>query len=135
MKYQKELDNIPQCPPKDAEAKVTDSFRFVFDPVCIKSFIPQALTQPTRMSATNDPVQKCSLTGLSFFTSDVAAVRVYNNIKMIKKHKKARIGSHLAEGTLDPKDGLQSAVKCEHFDLHPSKNSCLENKFKIVSVL
>ena len=88
MKYQTELSKIPDCPPRDAKAKNTECFRFVFAPVCEKSFKPQAITQPLRISDEKDPKKKCSLTGLSFFTTESSAVAVYNNIKMIKNFKK-----------------------------------------------
>ena len=41
MKYESDLCNISDCPPSDCIQRDIDAYRFVYNPICPKSFIPQ----------------------------------------------------------------------------------------------
>ena len=136
MKYQKELSQIPQCPPSNAVERKQESYRFSFDPLGEDSFIPQGVKDPSRVSRESEERIKCSLIGLSFYYSRDSAIENYQNIRVIKNIKKAKIGSHLAVGVLEEEDGLQTPIsKSGHFDLHEYNGVVLHPKFKILSPL
>ena len=136
MKYQSDLCSVPNCPPLNAIPEDREAYRFVFDPICPKSFVPQGKKRPSRVRSARNPETKCSLLGLSFFASAEQAVERYNYLKANFKNIENSIGTHLATGTLQQSFGLQTPVSDGgHFDLHESAGTNLPPHFTVVQAL
>lgn len=135
MKY-KEIDQIPNCPPKNSKSLTQTAYRFVFEPIDLESFKPQGFKKPARVANASKPDKKCSLMALSMYTSRQAAISAYeyfaNNVPKIKN----TIGTHLAEGLISDQDGLQTEPdETSHFDFFEKDGSDIKNKFKIIEQL
>jgi hypothetical protein len=133
MKYQSEMCAIANCPPSNCIQDQLTAYRFVYEPVCEKSFVPQGLKVPSRMSNSNDK-QKCSLLGLSFFSSEEKAKTRYEDLKKKMKNINKTIGSHIAKGAIDANDGYRTQIsqKSGHFDFFECKSANLIPRFKVV---
>ncbi|MEQ2352445.1 hypothetical protein [Pseudoalteromonas piscicida] len=133
MKYQKDLDEIPCCPPQNAQSKSTEAYRIVHNPLCCKSFIPPGKISPSRVKSKNPNNQNCSLLALSFFTNEQEAISHYKALEKRVNNIHKTLGGYLAFGKLSANDGLQTPPgKNTHFDFYESKNSQLDSKFKII---
>lgn len=136
MKYQSDLCSVPDCPPTNAAPEDREAYRFVFDPICSNSFIPQGKKKPSRVRGARNPEVKCSLLGLSFFASAEQAVERYNDLKATFQNIENSIGTHLAAGTLQQSFGVQTPVtEGGHFDLHESNGTNLPPHFTVVQTL
>jgi hypothetical protein len=133
MKYQSEMCSLTNCPPSNCIQDQLTAYRFVYDPVCEKSFIPQGVKSPSRMNSSNHNM-KCSLLGLSFFSSEEKAKARYASLKNKIKNINKTLGSHIAEGVLDSNDGHRTDIckKTGHFDFFENRNVNLISNFKIV---
>lgn len=137
MKYGAIICQLSDCPPKDAVAKNTRAYRFVFQPFGSSSFSPQGVKKPARVDSELDTKNKCSLLALSFFTTQAFAELRFKSLEKSNKKIRKTLGSHIAEGNLDPSDGVQTppCPRSGHFDLHESGNTVLESKFTVVAAL
>ncbi len=136
MKYSKDLCNIPSCPPANCLNINIEAYRFVFNPICNASFIPQGKTKPQRIvNATSDTL-RCSLLGLSMFTDETKAIDKYKQLKKSFKNLGKTIGTHLAKGKIEPLDGLGTPPdKQSHFDFFEKSGIDLSRKFEITQDL
>ena len=101
MKYQKELEVLPQCPPANAIGKDVFSYRFVYDPLGSSSFEPAGIKKPARVCRERNDEKKCSMMALSFFISEESSRAFIANMERVyKKFDKTKIGTHLASGDL-----------------------------------
>ncbi|ENE5172820.1 hypothetical protein ABUU69_002173 [Vibrio cholerae] len=133
MKYQSDLNQIPSCPPVHCIQAVRESYRFVFDPLDQKSFLPQGKKNPQRVHKEENDVKKCSLLGLSMFTSEADACNHYKKLKKYMKNIDKTIGSHLATGTIQPHHGLISEPsESGHFDLFECAGVDLTLDFRVM---
>ncbi|EGQ8093377.1 TPA: hypothetical protein ACX3FU_004500 [Vibrio parahaemolyticus] len=133
MKYQSDLSQIPSCPPGHCTREERESFRFVFDPLDQKSFLPQGKKNPQRVHKEEDNETKCSLLGLSMFTSETDARKHYKKLKKFVKNIDKTIGSHLATGTIQPHHGfISEPSKSGHFDLFESAGVDLTLDFQVM---
>jgi len=133
MKYQSEICKINNCPPNDCILEQQTAYRFVFDPVCKKSFLPQGIKMPSRIDNSNNQM-KCSLLALSFFSTEENAREKYKKLKRKIKNINKTLGSHIAEGILNTTDGQRTKIcqKSGHFDFFENNDVDLVPNFKIV---
>lgn len=132
MKYNVDLCAINDCPPLTSERVQRQAYRFVFNPICEKSFIPQGIKKPQRVSGSTNDVERCSLLGLSMFIDEEKALTRYQELKSKFKNINKLIGTHLAAGIIEPKHGLITKPnKQGHYDLFESKDIDLCLDFKI----
>lgn len=109
-----------------------NAYRFVFNPICSKSFIPQGIKKPERISNTNVQRKKCSLLGLSMFTTEDKAIAKYQELKKQFKNVNKIIGTHLAKGKIQAEDGLVTKHdKKGHFDFFEYVDTDLTKRFAI----
>lgn len=136
MKYKNDLVKITNCPPCDCERKTLQAYRFVFEPVCMNSFIPQGKKSPVRICNEKNDKTKCSLLALSMFITEAQAIAKYQALK--KKHKNIHkiIGTHLAKGQINDSDGLVTKYNHEgHFDFFEFLNTDLTKNFVVLKDL
>lgn len=106
MKYGSTICQIPNCPPISAAGRKVIAYRFVFDPLEQGSFLPQAVKNPSRMDSADTAEVQCSLMALSFFTTREFAEKKFKNLSKMGRNLRKTLGSHIAEGILEPADGL-----------------------------
>lgn len=135
FKYQKQTENIPNCPPPTCKPMNIEAFRFVFEDMNHRNnFLPVLLINPKRQLSKNSV--RCSGYALSFFSSSERAKNQYLKLRKRNKNIGKRIGTHIAKGFIDETDGVVSEInKSGHFDLHEFKNVDLKRKFCIVSFI
>ena len=133
MKYQSEMCNIDNCPPSNSIQEQLNAYRFVYDPINEKSFLPQGVKSPKRMNNSNDNM-KCSLLALSFFSSEESAKARYASLKKKIRNINKTLGSHIAQGVLSPSDGQRSEIctRSGHFDFFEKQGVNLIPKFQII---
>lgn len=136
MKYQSEMCKIVNCPPTNSTQDQQTAYRFVYDPMCDKSFLPQGIKEPSRVDKADENI-KCSFLALSFFNSEESAKKRYNKLKKQIKNINKILGSHIAEGTLNSNDGFRTKIcnRSGHFDYFEKKGINLIPNFKIVTDL
>ena len=136
-KYKEELAALGGCcPPADASPVDMVAFRYVKDPVSAQCFLPVALKDPRRVLDEKAHGAKCSMYGLSMYSSEASArtrfLALERQIKQIRK----KIGSHLARGTLVPSDGVATHPNhAGHFDFFEIASSTVENRFEVMGRL
>lgn len=120
FKYVALLDDLPdECPPSQAEPTARLAFRFVFDPLDMRSFEVFATRRPAQFAT--DPC--CSHCALSMFATEEHARAKFAKLMAIRKNIGKLIGDHLAEVTLAEEHGVQTAPNTDgHFDLHEYAN-------------
>jgi hypothetical protein len=133
MKYNSQLCDIDNCPPKSVKVNEQIAFRFVHEPICEKSFLPQGVKNPKRVHNEPSAKTKCSLLALSFFTSEDKAKKRYNALKKNVSNISKTLGTHIAVGNLKPEHGFQTPVcsKSSHFDFFEKKDTELARSFDI----
>ncbi len=132
FKYQKQIENIPNCPPPACRPVNTQAFRFVFEDTNHRNnFLPVLLISPKRQLSKN--TEKCSGYALSFFNSLEKARSRYLKLKRVNRNIGKLLGTHIAKGFINETDGLASeADKCGHFDLYEVENADLKKKFCVI---
>lgn len=136
MKYCVDLCAISNCPPSTSESVQRQAYRFVFNPICEKSFIPPGKMSPQRVSKATKDADRCALLGLSMYVSKEKALNRYKYLKKNHKNIDKLIGTHLAKGEIEPKHGLTTKPNNQgHYDLFESKGVELSSDFKIISEL
>ena len=132
MKYASDLCTLSNCPPIGCKSIKKEAFRFVFNPICEKSFTPQGKKNPQRVSKSTNNSERCSLLGLSMFESEDCAIKRYKYLKKMVKNINKTLGSHLAKGTIQPQYGLITHPNnYGHYDLFEFKDVDLSTDFKI----
>lgn len=131
LKYQKQIADIPNCPPTCRSASIV-SYRFVFEEIDHQNnFLPVLLINPKRRLT--EASEKCSGYALSFFCSKEKAKRRYLQLKKRNKNIWKVLGTHIANGFINEADGLITDIsKNGHFDLYEYENVDLKSKFCIV---
>ena len=86
MKYASDLCTLSNCPPIGCKSIKKEAFRFVFNPICEKSFTPQGKKNPQRVSKSTNNSERCSLLGLSMFESEDCAIKRYKYLKKMVKN-------------------------------------------------
>jgi hypothetical protein len=133
MKYNSDLCVITDCPPSSCTSESRDSFRFVFNPLDSKSFLPQGKKSPQRVHKENRNQIKCSLLGLSMFSSEKAARDHYIKLREFVTNIDKTIGSHLANGRIESHHGLMSnPSNSGHFDLFEFAGVDLTQDFSVM---
>lgn len=127
LKYQDEIDE--DCDRRNFTEKEVKGYRWVFNDINnSKNFKPP-------IKRTNHPNNKCSVWALSFFDT---AKNANKRMKELCKHKKnlyKRIGTHVAVGDLNEKDGIANEPNDSgHFSLFEYEGVELKNKFTIIGV-
>lgn len=132
FKYQKQIENIPNCPPPACRSVNTEAFRFVFEDTNHRNnFLPVLLINPKRQFSKN--TDRCSGYALSFFSTLEKAKNRYLKLKKVNKNIGKLLGDHIAKGFINETDGLVSETdKGGHFDLYEFENAELKRKFCVV---
>ena len=132
FKYQKQIEDIPDCPSPACKPINIEAFRFVFEDMYHRNnFLPVLLINPKRQLSEDSA--KCSGYALSFFSSLEKAKNQYLKLKKRNKAIGKSLGTHIAKGFIDETDGVVSEInKSGHFDLHEFENVDLKRKFCIV---
>lgn len=134
LKYAEEIATIPSCPPSKCEPRDQQAFRFVFSPVGEKSFLPPARINPVRQFSKDSA--RCSGYALSFFVTREEAIAAYSRLRSGFPNVASTIGDHLAEGQVQPADGIATAPTGRgHFDLFEEQGCNLAPRFKIIECL
>ena len=132
FKYADAIKDIKDCPPDTCSSRRTQAFRVVFsDPPNTQSFLPVAMRNPGRRL---DPKSLCIAYGLSFFDS-IGHLKA--KMRILKKNYpriEATIGSKIAEGVIEQKDGKSNTPNSSgHFTLHEFRECELHKKFTVVA--
>lgn len=133
FKYAPHHLSLTDCPPSAVKEADQDAFRFVFDPVCPKSFTPQAIGDPERYKKKAAP---CGDYSLSLFDTQAQARTVYAELQ--NRHKKIaeKLGTHLAHVTLKRSYGCRAQSDEDgHFEFHEYDGINLHLVAKIVGSL
>lgn len=142
FKYQQDMDMIKNqfncdCPDKDLNLIDNyESFRFVFEDINHKrNFLPQLIDKPTRFLKNNGKT-KCNYLNLSMYSKfDKAKERYYQLSNTFPNIGKS-IGTHIANGVLDFKDGMVTDEdQTTHFGLYEFADADLKKKFNILEKL
>lgn len=133
MKYQTEMCKIANCPPSNGIEEQQIAYRFVFDPIDEKSFIPQGVKNPSRVDNTLEK-RKCSTLALSFFISEESAKDKFYALSKNSKNLHKTLGSHIAKGVLNTTDGYRTKIckKSGHFDFFEKKDANFLPNFEII---
>ena len=133
MKYESEMCKVANCPPSTYLQDDITAYRFVYDPMCDKSFLPQGVKSPSRIDKSRDGM-KCSLLALSFFSSEDNAKKRYNELKKKMRNINKTLGSHIAKGRLNSSDGVRTEIcdRSGHFDFFEKKGVNLIPNFQII---
>lgn len=136
MKYQTELCSIANCPSPSCTNDRRKAYRFVFNPINTDSFLPQGIKKPSRGHKEISDDEKCSLLALSMFISEKAACKRYEELRKKIKNIGKTLGSHLAEGVIQPHHGVMSQPNSKgHFDFFESSGVDLTKDFNVISNL
>jgi hypothetical protein len=134
FKYAKETSQLEDCPPAGCAGKHANLFRFVRKNLQHpKNFQPPAIQDPARQF--RGDAACCSGYALSFFETTDAARAKYASIKRRHPDIHETLGTHLAEVTLHPEDGVMTLAKSHHVDLHEYTGVELASRAKIVEQL
>lgn len=140
FKYSSHISGLRDCPPSSCQSQTVTAYRFVFpDPSHPKyrnNFLPVSVINPSRMKINDPDEKKCDMYGLSFFDSVVSARRRFEQLQRDRPKLKNTLGTHIAEGAIDPAAGVVTRVDHKgHFTLHESDGADLQPKFTAVAVL
>jgi hypothetical protein len=142
FKYQKYLETLSiPCPPVDYKPESRVAFRFVFETTHEKyqnNFLPILIIKPARKNRFKEDSSQCQGYALSLFDSLAQANQKFINLtrKTNPYILKESLGTHLAQGIIEPGDGVVSAINEEgHFSLHEFEETDLQKKFRIISSL
>ncbi|WP_187993733.1 hypothetical protein [Vibrio harveyi] len=136
MKYQTDLDAVPQCPPQGCSPKSLTAYRFVFEKMDHGSFLPVGKMSPSRVDKARNNRVKCSMLALSMFDTEENALAKFEELQESNQHIAKSIGSFLAEGSIDVNDGLASKPNSRgHFDVFEFKDVDLLPKFRKLRAL
>src|SRR5688572_2544180 len=111
LKYADHLARIAgcTCPPADAREATFSAFRFVWEPIDSKSFVPVALAPVPRVNrASQSPSGACAALGLSLFGSETAARKRFAQLAKTNPMIRETLGTHLAGVALLSEHGLQT---------------------------
>lgn len=137
-KYEVEIaENVPdecQCPPPNAIEIQEQIFvyRFVFDPLDEKSFIPTAVVTGAILEGKSAEIC-CAYHGLSMYVNEEKARKAFKHICSLQAEFPKIAGSYLGEGTLKPGDGLVThpSRRSTHFTFHENRDCVLPPQFSI----
>ena len=120
FKYDANIQLIKGCPPNAAKEAHGIAYRFVFNPLDGKSFLPPALVRRVNRPRTK---WECSDWALSMFESRQAALRYFADLARKSPLIRKTLGDHIATVRLTVRlakaHGRQTAAdKDGHFDLH-----------------
>lgn len=130
FKYEKQIVNLPECPPEKYRGEQLPAFRFVFANITHKdNFLPVLLKNPRRRLSGN---AKCQGYGLSFFDSLENAQTRYLKLRKNYRNIHKGIGTHIANGMIEENDGVVSEIdERGHFTLHEFEQIDLKSKFSL----
>lgn len=112
------MSGLCDCPPATSSPPTARAvYRFVHaDMADGRNFLPPAKLSPSRW-VNRKP--ECSDFALSLFESVPQATRFYDELAKTFRKIRLTIGTHLAEVSVTPADGLATPVDTDgHFDLH-----------------
>ncbi len=133
MKY-KEILDIEGCP-SNSEALKKVGYRFVFDNMEGKSFIPVAVQSPKRIKNSKNN-EKCSAYALSLFATEGAAKDFF--LELYKRNPRIvkTLGDKLAMGEVEPSMGTCGREnRKQHFDFFEYEGCDLSTSFNIIGNL
>ena len=110
MKYSEDIGKMKNCPPSNCVQSESVAYRFVFKPIESYSFLPQGKKKPERVGKSRSDSQKCSLLGLSFFSSQEKAATRFHKLKKMMPNIHKTLGTHIAQGTLKQVQGYQTPI-------------------------
>jgi len=116
LKFQAELASLPDCPPSTASAHASVGFHWVFDPLTDqRNFVVKAVKTPARFAVK----PRCDAHALSMWDTEQRARDEYDRIRQKNQNIANELGTHVAEMTLTPNHGLQTAPNLRgHFSLY-----------------
>jgi hypothetical protein len=137
-KYQKEIENISNCPPDNYEEKYKIAFRWVFKEVNHpNNFRPPLAIEPTRINKgqfKNNPEKICEGHALSLYDTVDNARASYLMLKKRRRKIEQTLGTHIAKGVIAKTNGVVSERdKYGHFNLHEYENIDLKSKFEWIA--
>lgn len=134
LKYEARTSKLHDCPPVGCSAQRANLFRFVREDIGHpKNFQPPAVQDPSRQF--RGDAACCSGYALSFFETVDAARAKYEGIKRRHPDIHELLGTHLAEVSILPEDGVLTPAKSRHVDLHEYEGVDLVPRAKIVAQL
>ena len=126
------------CPNGVQPATGAIAYRFSFKPITHEhNFLPNVVFDRVKGIGFNYKTapanRKCSRCGASFYETKESAVSKWSSLT---EQIREKLGyTHLAEGALDPTDGLVSSPHDGHFTFFENINVDLTKKFNIVADL
>lgn len=136
--YKAEVQEITKngftCPPTSATESTRTAYRWVFNPITERCFLPQALRNPPRLLSEKDPEKKCSCWGVSMHDTLNQSISAFHAVEKSYRGARKTLGDHVAQGTLVQADGLSTpSNNYGHFDLHPYKSAKPVGKFTVIA--
>jgi hypothetical protein len=141
FKYEKFINQIPNCPPSDSQRQKITAFRFVFEDLAHENnFILVLSINPQRINTAkfHKNSDKCAGYALSFFNTLENAKKRYFELKYKRglKNIDKILGTHIAQGVIGENDGVVSKVdKHGHFNLHEIEHVDLKNQFSLIGAI
>ncbi len=124
FKYQEDYKLLMEkgeiCPPATYKPKnISPAYRWVLDPIETPSnWLSQYHKDPIRFAPKNGLIQ-CEAMALSFFSTENGCKLRFNELKKLIGVKVSNMGTHIAEGQIFEKDGVNSEEdENSHFNHH-----------------
>lgn len=136
LKYQADIVQVDQCPPKSAKPCDRVAYRFIHSIADDDSFLPVAKISPGRINSSKTSEKKCSSLALSFYRSKKHAVDSHRYLSSAYKNFVKTAGDKIGEVQLKAKDGL--ATKPDHtghFDLFEARGTSFGSRVSVVEDL
>lgn len=139
LKYAWELSGLEDCPPAYYESRDFTAHRFVFSDLRhANNFLPALKINPRRINspAFVSDTARCMGYALSLFDMVENARRRYHQISRFNRNFHKLVGTHIARGVIETKDGVASPPDGHgHISLHEAEDVELGSKFRIVEAL
>lgn len=137
-KYQTYFEKLTTiCPPTNYSAQNKEAFRWIIDNLNNEdNFKPVYFKNPKRFNEKSDE-ERCMAMGLSFFeTLETAERRFLQLKKRLGQEAYKILGSQIAQGHIEEKDGVNSATDFNgHFTHHPTIDFNYFEKITLVKSL
>ncbi len=133
-KYDIEISNFEDCPPKHYQEIDENAYRFVKNDINHpNNFLPVLLIKPKRINSMDSDSKKCQGYGLSLFNSKNNASKKLRSLINRKPNLANTLASCVAEGKLEKEHGVASEPNSSgHFTFHEYDGIDLGPKFKII---
>ncbi len=138
LKYQRFLEQFPNCPSEEFTEVEKDAYRWVHHPIEAVDFLPVNIISEPPPRMLNDSDKMCMGYGLSMFDTFENALAKYKKIfRRMRLHQKQHFkedkGTYVALLELNKDDGIADTPKEKnygHFTFHEYEDANLQENMK-----